>query len=260
MTTFLAQIFSVALNLPIVVAMLMIARSATPALDPRHRTSWWITAVCFALLTVSLLLHQAGASWAYFSDPDSAVWTHFLRWMPVANHGRSGLVLGLGAALLIASRPHDAKSAGVRRAAIATLLAGLALGSAIGWREGPVTGEGGAHAYAIAILHVAEFSVLLFAIGYAVAVDSIDRLLLMVLCLYTSLIAFSVGFFSAAAWVDVPGSWIPSQLGFFALGSAIKLLMLAVAVHKYRLLRRGEPAPALLAARPAGTTHISFFA
>jgi hypothetical protein len=238
--TMYLQIAVSALGTAIGVFALRISARARAAPEV-HRVTWRLTGLLFLLLGVDGLAQCMFGSWAILAGVGSPVWNSYLRWSPALNYSRTGpefVFAGMILATAWRGTPvprHPATGA-------ALLLAGGAVGLALGWLEGPL--ESGRHYERVAILDGGLFAVWTLAMSAAVLTDVVDRTLLATLVLCVLPLPLNVIWFSWLARVET-GVWVPRPFDMQLYHVALKALVLAVALRRWRAARIGIPVPGL---------------
>jgi hypothetical protein len=220
---------------------LRVARAGSTG-HPSHRAAWVLLAQAFLPAGMFLILQDAWGTAAFLSGAGTPLWDHYLRWLPAMNHSRGALVAMFAALLVaLALRPSSAPRWVGSRSAVLLVCAFL-VGSVAGFVLGGY--ERAFHLTTLATTSLGILLLLTVASGLHLARDSVDRILWIVITLYTVHMAISVvSITPLAASVDgwyVP-PWIPP---FFDL--IFTILMLGASAWALRQRRRGIEIPALL--------------
>jgi hypothetical protein len=247
MITLALQLVGALLYLPLGPLMLRVAAHETPMDDERHRLAWWILGSGFCVMAVHGLAQNAWAAWAFHHGLGSAVWDRYLAWMAVLNHGRAGVLLGTSVGLLWLLVVSSASPQSLRRRAVVVMLVGLALGSALGWLEGPVSNEARPHYYVQALLNAGEYALLIGIVGYGALSRAFDRLFTLVLAIYVTFLALNVGFWTVLALLDITGLPLQPAHVHGVYRIVMVLTLLSLTLYRLRQARRGVVVPALLA-------------
>lgn len=209
-----------------------------------HRLAWQLTGSTFVLGGASAVL-QLGifAPWAFFSQKGTPVYEAFLRWNPAITQSRTFLMVGLG--LLLCALPWIARfERRVVPGGVAFLVLSMAAGGVVGWSEG---GYVSARFYSsTAAANLLELIVLLTALLVALVMDAMDRYLWLAVLVYAVGISLNVLSYSALAWIRVEGVWAPSPVFVQVFLVMSHATMLALAVKRLRLARRGVAVGSLL--------------
>lgn len=198
--------------------------------------AWRLTGVSFLSDAALKTCQNVWGNWAFFAGSGTDVYTAYVRWMPVANHSRSVMLLA-SAGLLVAWARGSRLEARHWRVAYATLLAGVVAGAALGWAEGGY--DLALHHSVVSLISLATLLLLAAALLLALSRASFDRVLWSALALYALHEALNVVWFSAYAWLDVEGVWAPSPWHVMAVRVAAFALLCAIAGHGLLLARRG---------------------
>lgn len=212
---------------------------------PPHRTAWWLTGVAFAAIGISSVTQAVAAAVAYLAGPGSWTWSTYLRWMQAGTYGRVGLVLGFSAAL-IALAMRERGGVPFRRACSGVLAVALLTGSVAGAMKGAVTGRGGAYFSGFALANSVEMVLLLLALVATLVRSTVGWYLWACLVIYAVVLTLNVSWYSALAWVDIPGSWRPPPGSSQVYTIAAYGMMSVLAARRLWLARRQEEVRALL--------------
>ncbi|HEV2126862.1 MAG TPA: hypothetical protein VGW38_29265 [Chloroflexota bacterium] len=244
--TLFLQALGAALQLLFGILALATARHQDAFL-PVRREAWWLTGATFTLLGAIMLVHTAiGSPWAYFSGPGTTVYEVYLRWSPVGNHSRALLIVGFGVLLLLLVWRQQL--AHFRQLAVAVLLLAALLGGIAGWLEGSLIEA--RHFTLLAIGDTLQLMVISAALLSALWLRMVDEHLWLCLSLYALMLALNVGWYSAMAWLDVPGAWVPTSMHMQMCRQVAYLGMLAFVLRRLVLARRGVQVPAFTDPEP----------
>lgn len=238
--TMYLQIAVAAVGTAIGVFALRVARLARSA-PQVHRTTWQVSGLLFLLMGIDGLLQSVFGSAAILAGPDAPVWTHYLRWAPALNYSRSAPEVVFVAVLVECVRRRGTRPPAMASVAL-LLLAGAAVGAALGWLEGPL--QASRHYERVAVIEGILFALWAFGLSAAVLADVVDRALLYVLALWISPLPLNVIWFSWLARIDT-GVWVPRPFDLQLYRLALNAVVLAVAIHRWRLARRGIPVAGL---------------
>lgn len=242
MTTAALQIVGAVLKLAFGLVALGVARSAR-ARDV-HRLGWLLVGVVLAAGGASNLLQSSWAMRAFLSGEGTAVWNSYLRWAPAMNFSRHLSMIALAG--LLCALPALARLRGWRVGVIAggAILLSAALGGWVGAAESSLVEA--RHYPATAMLDSLEMLLLFAALIGALAFGWMDRWLWTILAIYAVRQSFNVISFSALAWRTVTGAWAPGSAHIKWVATAMWVVLLAIALHRLRLARRGTPVSGLL--------------
>lgn len=205
--------------------------------------AWYLTGVLFTLLGTTATAQSLLAVWAAASGPGSAPYRFFLRLVPIANDGRSVMVLAYAAtlaALVYGGRPFPAPSGRVWAGLGGAMLAG----AVVGFREGSFLQE--RHMTTLAILGSVSVLLLLGALYGALVSNAVDYLLWATVGIYTVREALNVNFGVVFALFGLPHAWQPAPRAMVMVAIASLALMLAFTLRRLLLARAGRDAPSLL--------------
>lgn len=244
MTTLLLQYAAILCYLSFGVMAIRVHHAAVGAPRP-YRAAWLLTGAAFTVHGTSMAVQVVFGTLAFVRGAGSAVWDRYLVWSPVFNHSRTGMLLAfcvvLGYFMLRRATSPDAR---FYRGAAAVLASGLLLGALVGWQEKRL--QEVVHYSAVALWDVLELVVLLALLLVGVATTRIDRSLWLALSLYAFSLALNVLWFAAFSRVNIPGVWTPRPWEVHLYRTLITAGMVMVALHRYRLARRGIIVPALM--------------
>lgn len=207
---------------------------------PRFAYAWTFTACAFLLQGSISLFHHVFSLIAFLQGRESASWAVVVQWNPVLNHSRSFVLTTFAVVLAVvlyrfrASTEHQSP-----RWPLALLLAGMVVGAVVGWQEPAFTRA--RHYSAVAVFDVVELFAFMGLLIVGITSGRMDRSLWSALALNGFIVALSVLLFAAIARFDVAGEWSPSPLSIQGVKAALRLVVLAIAVHHLRALRRGDP-------------------
>lgn len=240
MLTLALQILVALLTLAVGVAALAVAGAR--GVSGARAAGWRATGLGFAIVGATGVVQTNAAAVAYFAGPGSAVYDAYLSWAPAGNHGRSGAVLVL--ALLLCLLSYGRGGSWLPSAAGMLVLygGGTALGVALGVVQGELRQD--RHYPVEAMLQLGAMLLFLLALLAGAVTSSMDRLLWLLLAVYALHQAISVLWMTALAW-DGVGEWIPRTWILMAVGAALRLVQLGLALHRLRLARRGASVPGL---------------
>jgi len=242
MLTLSLQTLISVLALAIGVECLRIGRGAAPG-DVRA-TAWLHCGIAFTAGAAIGLVQDAGAAWAYVAGPESAVYREYLLWSRVGNYSRSLLRVALAGVLVALARGRLVS----RRRGTVAYLAAVALGAV------PTLFEGGydfaEHVQTRVVLDVVELVAILVALLAALRAQSMDLWLWAALTVYGVRQAMIVLWYSAQAWREVPGTWLPSYRQWLVLAALFYVGMLAIALRRRAAERRRLPIRGVLELSP----------
>ncbi len=205
---------------------------------------WLLTGIAFTLMGVNAVLHAAAAAGAFFAGADTAIYDLYLRWSPTGNHSRSALVIAFGVVVIWLTGSRGPLPSWFWLFAVGLLLLFLLVGGWIGWREGLLTPS--RHYSAFAGLNTIGLLVLLWALWRSLLAETMDLHLWLAIAVYAIHQALNVIWLSALAWSFVPGAWSPSPWMIMLYTVIAHTTMLAVALRRLVLARRGVRAVSAL--------------
>ncbi|HYJ78376.1 MAG TPA: hypothetical protein VEW03_02145 [Longimicrobiaceae bacterium] len=221
---------------------LAVSRSIPHALE-KHRAAWRLVGIAFILHSSDLLIQNVFAGLALLRGTSSRLMAVFVDLMPLFNHSRTFLLLGLCAALCLLGLWNKPVTGGFWRAAYALLAVGLVSGAVVGRVEGPFVVM--VHFTAVAVWDVVELLLLLTALFILLLKSAADRHLWSMLALYAFSLALGVFWSAAFSQADIPNTWSPPPWTIAAVRTAIYLLMLGFVLRRWALARRGTEVPAM---------------
>ncbi|HYR09123.1 MAG TPA: hypothetical protein VEQ60_15175 [Longimicrobium sp.] len=244
MTTLLLQYAAILCYLLFGIMAIRVHHAAASAPHP-YRVAWLLTGAAFTVHATSMAVQVVFGTVAIVRGAQSTVWDSYMVWSPVFNHSRTGMLLGFCGVLgFFMLRRATTLATRFYRGAVAVLASGLLLGALVGWHEKRL--QELAHYSAVAVWDVLELVVLLALLLVGVATTRIDRSLWLALSLYAFSLALNVLWFAAFSRVNIPGVWTPRPWEVHLYRTLITAGMVMVAVHRYRLARRGTSVPALM--------------
>lgn len=245
MLTFVLQAINSAGMLAFGILGLRIAAHAPFAADPRART-WRVTALAFTLMGVHTVVQGLWAGTAFFQGPESSVWAGYVPWAPVFNDSRVGIVVAYCLCMPVILYTQAGLSRYWGGVALGILLAGMAFGA---WMYLPYDTPATSAYGPMPPLLTAELALFLALLFLLAVQGAADRML------WGALAAYSMEITSTAVWVTasmrIAGgeTWTPTA-GQMSIGwLLLRAVMVALAVWRLRLARRGVYVPALLEPR-----------
>jgi hypothetical protein len=228
------------------VLSLLIARQHRGVPEP-HRSAWRVTAIVYLPYAVLQISQNTLAAVAYHVGEGHPLYRAYLVLAPVGNHSRTFVAFAFYAVLYLLARRGPFTPRGFRGVAWATA-AGLLVGAAVGVGEGPLVAV--RHYIDTAFADMAGFAVMGALLLYLMVRDTVDRDLWFSIALHGITSLFGVLYLTR---VSVMGMQAPTQIWpLHAIRLFTMLLVAALAVHRYRMARRGRPVPGLLPdSRPA---------
>ena len=221
----------------------------TPGARADHRLSWLLIGGGFTLHGLALLFHTLWAVAAYVAGSGADLYETFLVWTAPMNHSRTFLLLGLTFAILAhAMLPHP-RSRRFAGGAAVLIGAGFAGGLVVGRVEPEMSAL--THFSAVATWDVVQLVVLLVALFVALLTSRMDRYAWTALAVYAFSLALNVMWLAALSRTDLPGEWAPRPWMIAAYRLVLTLAMVAVAVRRLQLARRGVPVSALMDSSPS---------
>jgi len=211
--------------------------------NAHHHFAWWITGVTFLWHALSDAAQNVYGAMAIHGGEHSATWAAYMRADPVMNHGRTFLVYGLLLVLTFMAAYRRELDGRFRLGSLAVLCVGLAVGSAVGWYEGPFATD--RHYSAVAAWDVVELVALMIALFALLVSNRADRLLWGFLTIYGIALALSAFWFSVFAKFDL-GGWEPPTWTMPAERILFDCLMLGFVVRRLMMQRRGRSPEGML--------------
>lgn len=216
----------------------------------RGVAEWGLIGAAFILSGVNETIQSVVAYFAYAAGPGSPLWDGFLRWAPAANQSRSGLELGMYAALvlLLVRPPTRFPALRVEVLASCLVVAGMSLGALIGYFE--PTADAPMHLTIVAVINVGVATGAFTALVISLLVQSLDRYLWVIIAIHALKSVLNVLWLNALVWMYTPGAWAPNPLQLLMVSATIGAIMVAIAVRRLHLARRGVYVRALLEPLP----------
>lgn len=221
---------------------LRVAAHAPFAADPRART-WRVTGMAFTLLGVHEAAQNVWGGVAFIGGPESAVWAGYLPWIPVLNDSRVGIVVAfcLCIPLLLYTpiglwRHWNSLVTGV-------LLCGAVVG---GWLYIPYYVPNLDPRGPMPLLLTAELALFLALLFLQAVQGTADRLLWAALAVYFIVMASTAMWVTANMRIAEGETWTPTVQHMQGLWLVLTCVIVALAVWRLRLARRGVYVPALL--------------
>jgi hypothetical protein len=218
-----------------------------PAHAGTKRHAWQMTGFVFLLFSMVVLPQLAFGTTVFVLGAEHPAFTAYLRIAPIANHSRTLLVWSLYVSLAVLTVRGEAVWPRLRRAYPVIALGMLAGGGVIGWLEGPF--DAARHLSNTSMMDAVGFvalAVLLFALMLR---DTVDRALWGALVCYGGSSVMSSLFLAAIAWINA-ATWTPHSWMMETSRIVFTTGMVAMAVWRLRLAKRGQSLPGLL-----GTTR-----
>jgi len=236
MPTLLAQISTSALLLVFGLVALLVARRL-PIQEGIPRSAWYLSGTVFAAMAGSMAVQDIAAVRAFFSGVESPFYDGYLRWSPVANHGRTFFAFAFHLVLLVLSLRHSVPTKRFWLFVSAGLICFLLLGGVVGWREGTMLSR--VHYSFTAVFDAAALFLLLGALFVALMRNAMDWVLWSSILLYSLVLGLGVIWHAALAWIRVPGAWAPSPLSLHVFRSVMIVCMVGLAIFRFHRLRNG---------------------
>jgi len=251
----LFQAATAVLAVAFAVLALRVTRAAVPGDQPLHHRAWVVAGLAFAIAGASSVAQNAAAVWAFRAGEGSVPWDLFLAWAPRGNYGRACLKIAMALVLVALARLAGVAPRRLGWGVSALFVAMLGAGAVLGWAEGPL--RAAIHYPGYAVFEVAELVALLLALFVGITASTMDRWLWAALGVYAARQALNVLSWTALAWLGVEGQWSLDPRVLHSFGVAGYLAMIAIAVHRLRLARRGVRVPGMfdLTRTPVSTFH-----
>jgi hypothetical protein len=254
-TVLVFQVATAVLAVAFAVLALRVTRAVRGGDQPLHHRAWMVTALAFAIAGASSVVQNAAAVWAFRAGAGSAPWNLFLEWAPRGNYARICLKISFALLLTLLTRTERMPARRVAWTAAAIFAVMLVVGGVMGAMEGPLREV--IHYPAYAVLELGEMIALLVALFVGLVAGSMDRWLWAALAVYSFRQALNVLSWTALAWHGVPGAWALDARVLHLFGIAGYLVMIAIAIHRLRLARKGVRVPGMfdLPRAPVSTFH-----
>lgn len=209
-----------------------------------QREMWFATSLMFGLLGISSTLQEIGAVRAFVAGPGTDAYSQYLVWSPIGNHSRNAMVVVYAATILALAGREMSSFQRIRRFMLLGFPLAMLGGGLIGVMEGPLLS--GYHLSAFAVFTALGFLGLLGALMVSLLNRAMDWLLWLCIGIYSVHSVFDVLWYSALAWVSVPGAWVPSFAEVQLIGAIAYALMIVVALRRLSLARRAVPVGGIL--------------
>lgn len=225
--------------------------AASPSGNAFHDTAWKVVGVAFLWHATCDALQNVFGGIAIHAGNKSATMATYIAWTPVMNHSRTFLLDGLAVGLLVLAFYRGVPDRRFWRIVMAVLAVGFAAGIALGVHEGPFVPD--RHYSQVAIWDEIELIALLSALFALLLSNRGDRLLWGFLATYGLRLALGIFWFTVLAQKDQPGAWHPPAWTLAALRIGLGLVMVAAALRRLQLHRRGRTVHGMLG-RPVTAT------
>ena len=209
-----------------------------------RRRAWIVTGLAFVISGAVSLVQATWAAWAFRSGPDSQLWMQFIRWAPAGNHSRTFGKLAWGAALAFLPWLQNFSARMTIVMVGSVLILAVLTGGVVGWMEGSFVD--GTHYGWVAVLNNLELVAVLAAVIIALLLGSMDWLLWLAVCIYALRLAINVIWSVGRVSFHVPDAWLPPLWINLVIGITAYFLLIALALRRIDLARRGVYVPALL--------------
>ena len=223
------------------------------AIAPDRRAGWRLAGLGFLLLGATMVPQHAAAVVAFARGPGTAAWDVYLRWAPALNHSRIGggiaLAAGVGYVAWSGRFPGRRVWAGLAAGMAAASLAGAWLGALEGSYDTRT------HGSAVALGVTVELVAFCAALLVSVTRGTLDAFLFAALTLYAVSLALGVPLLSMMVLRAGPESGRPPNWLFQLLQVAFMSTMLALALLRLVLLRKGLRLRAVLGRHPSLHLH-----
>lgn len=243
MTTLVLQCIGSAFAFLLGVQALRVAHSIRPAITV-HQVSWMLTGLVFVLMGLSGAIQDLGAVLAFRSGQGTAVYEAYLRWSPAGNYGRAFLIIAFATLLILTRSTSDSADWRTAMRMLSVLIMANIAGGLVGAATGPVISA--KHWSAAAVLDSIELVLLLFALLRGLTVSAMDRILWSCLSIYTFHSVLNVIWFSALAWLHIPGMWSPRPAEIALYTAATYFIVFCLVSYRLVLAQRGVQVPGLL--------------
>jgi hypothetical protein len=226
---------------------LLIGRYRNTA-EPFRALAWRFFGMVLSLYALSLVVQNAWGSWAMAAGSASGVMAGYLKWAPALNHSRTFLLVAFFGALSWFMLRRERPSRTVLGVGIAASVAGFLAGGWLGWAEGSLIVA--THYTRVAVWDTVELVIVLGTLFVGLVTNRLDRHLWALLTTFGVVVALNIIYYAAISLVNDPRVWSPppSMMGLYRL--VLVQVMLAVAVRRLHLARRGISVGGLLRAAP----------
>lgn len=205
---------------------------------------WRVAGIAFCVIGSHALLQDVFAVSAFASGSESRLWDEYITWAPAANHSRHLAVTAIFPLLVLAGYGKLGKARIVTARPVTVLLVAMVLGGLLGAWEGPLLAS--IHYRSGSLLDAVELVTVLVVLLWLLVRDLADRLLWIALALYAISLAMSAIWIAAMMGLDSPGVWSPSPRHMHILRVTLGSGMLALALWRLALARRGISVEGLL--------------
>ncbi|HEX8674335.1 MAG TPA: hypothetical protein VF710_20720 [Longimicrobium sp.] len=237
------QLLVTALLLSFGVLSLVIAGRAAFQ-KPFHQVFWKLAGGAFVTHGTLQATQNLWGSLAMAAGMSSATMATYLRWVPAFNHSRTFLWLAFsGVAVWLARRgtlPGPRAWGGI----VVALACGLVVGALLGYHEGSILAS--THYTRVALLDALELVILLVVLFVALVSGRVDRHLWGALAVFATMVALNIVWYAAMSMIDDKRVWTPAPWMMSAYRVVPTSVMVAIAVRRLQLAKRGVKVPSLL--------------
>lgn len=251
MFTMALQLLVTSLLLAFGVLGLAIARNDTFQ-KPFQRVFWALAGAAFVTHGTAQGVQNLWGLWAMVEGGSSATMGHYLRWVPAFNHSRTFLWLAFSGVMVWFARRSTLPGRRAWGVALGALGAGLAAGAALGFAEGTLVAE--SHYTRVALWDAFELVVMLGVLFVSLLSGRLDRYLWAGLAVFAVMVAINIVWYAAMSMIEDRRVWSPAPWLMSAFRIVPTSLMVALAVRRLQLARRGTRVEALLQAQQARPT------
>jgi hypothetical protein len=223
----------------------------------RFAFAWTFTGWAFLVQGANSLFHDVFSLLGFLGGEGSAAWDGVLRWHPILSHSRSFLLTAFAVVLAVLLHRYRVHARLPLRAPLMAVVAGMLVGGVVGWQE-PAFNRG-THYSLVAVFNVMELLAFMALLMVGITSGRMDRSLWAALGLNAFILALSGLLFAAIARIDMIGEWSPRPLHIQGVKLALRLVMVAIAVHYLLRVRRGDPIRGLIdeSYSPIGAASLS---
>ena len=249
--TFILQCVNNAFLLGSALLCLHAGRLALP--NPYHRAAWRLAGAGFLVHALDLVVQHVFGGVALTAGNESATMHAYLLWLPILNHGRTFLIVGLLLGLLLLAAYRREPDARFWRVAAALMAVGFVVGTVLGVAEGRFTNAG--HYSAVSVWDMIELLLLMATLFTLLLTSRADRALWGLLSAYGLSLALGVFSFTLLSQIGVMDAWHPPPWTLQAERMVCHLMMVGFATWRVAAAKRGRKVPAMLehSARPVPT-------
>jgi len=211
---------------------------------PFHKVFWTLAGSAFITHGTLQATQNLWGSLAMAAGGSSATMATYLRWVPAFNHSRTFLWLAFSGVAVWLARRGSLPGSRAWGATAAALAGGVLVGALLGYHEGAILAR--THYTRVALLDALELVVLLVVLFVALVSGRVDRHLWGALAVFATMVALNIVWYAAMSMIDDKRVWTPAPWMMNAYRVVPTSLMVAIAVRRLQLARRGVKVPSLL--------------